>query len=140
VESGLSVKGTGFTRRDMLRVEHYGKGAPPDFEAYRGSSRVPAVTGAFISANRGWFEKLGGFSEEYVFGHYEDADLCLKSWQAGVPVWRHEIPMWHLEGKGSVRRATHEGGSMINRWHFTSTWLDVVVADFHGPTPSRIPL
>ena len=140
IDSGLSVKGTGFTRRDMLRVEHYGKGAPPDFEVYRGSSRVPAVTGAFISANRGWFEKLGGFSEEYVFGHYEDADLCLKSWQAGVPVWRHEIPMWHLEGKGSVRRATHEGGSMINRWHFTSTWLDVVVADFHGPTPSRIPL
>jgi len=138
IDSGLSVKTSGFTRRDMLRVEHYGKGAPPDFAAYKGSSRVPAVTGAFISANRGWFERLGGFSEEYVFGHYEDADLCLKSWQAGLPVWRHEVPMWHFEGKGSVRRATHEGGSMINRWHFTSTWIDVILADFNGPTPSRI--
>jgi len=138
IDSGLSVKPSGFIHQDLLRVEHYGKGAPPDLPAYQGSGRVPAVTGAFISADRGWFERLGGFSEEYVFGHYEDADLCLKSWQAGQPVWRHDIPMWHLEGKGSVRRAPHEGGSIVNRWHFTSTWLDVVAADFCGPAPARI--
>ena len=62
---------------------------------------VPAVTGAFMSVDRGWFEKLGGFTEDYVFGHYEDADLCLKSIQAGAVPWIHDIRLWHLEGQGS---------------------------------------
>jgi GT2 family glycosyltransferase len=138
IDSGLSIKQSGFTSQDLLRVEHYGKGAPPDMARYLTSDPVPAVTGAFMSADRGWFEKLGGFSQEYVFGHYEDADLCLKSWDAGQPVWRHDLPMWHLEGKGSVRRAAHEGGSMINRWYFTNSWLGLVQAEFSGPAPLRI--
>jgi len=135
---GLSVKPDGIREQTMLRVEHYGKGAPPDTMAYRRSRAVPAVTGAFMSTDRAWFEKLGGFSEEYVFGHYEDADLCLKSWREGGAVWLHNLPFWHLEGKGSTRRATHEGGSLINRWHFTRTWLADVQGDFGGPTPARL--
>jgi GT2 family glycosyltransferase len=101
---------------------------------------VTAVTGAFISADRDWFEQLGGFSEEYVFGHYEDADLCLKSWREGGEVWIHNLPLWHLEGKGSTRKPAHEGGSTINRWHFTKTWLDTVQNGFGGSAPALKPL
>ena len=36
-----------------------------------------------------------------MFGHYEDADLCLKSLHAGAPAWLHDQRMWHLEGKGA---------------------------------------
>ncbi len=137
-DRGLSVKPTGIIAEDMLRVEHYGKGAPPNTAIYHTSRRVPAVTGAFISADRAWFERLGGFSEEYVFGHYEDADLCMKSWREGGEVWLHDLPLWHLEGKGSVRRSAHEGGSMINRWHFTRTWLPTMLAEFDGADPARL--
>ena len=137
-DTGLSVRQDGIVQQELLRVEHYGKGAPPDMAIYRKSRPVPAVTGAFISADRGWFERLGGFSEEYVFGHYEDADLCLKSWREGGEVWLHNVPMWHLEGKGSSRRAAHEGGSMINRWHFTQTWLQTVRNEFDGPLAARL--
>ena len=57
-----------------------------------------------------------------MFGHYEDADLCLRSLQEGVPAWLQDVRFWHLEGKGSVRRPPHEGGSLVNRWLFTRRW------------------
>ena len=119
VDRGLSVKPTEIEAKPLLRVEHYGKGAPAWSDRYAASRPVPAITGAFVSVERSWFERLGGFTEDYVFGHYEDADLCLKSLDAGVPAWLQDIRFWHLEGKGSVRRPVHEGGSIVNRWHFT---------------------
>ena len=127
----------GTTRRGVVRVEHYGKGAPPWATQYVASRPVPAVTGAFMSIDRAWFEKLGGFTEDYVFGHYEDADLCLKSLLAGTPAWLHDIGMWHLEGKGSRRLPQHEGGSLLNRWHFSRTWLPKIVPDVVGRTPQH---
>ncbi len=137
-DTGLSVRGDQVQHRRMIRVEHYGKGAPAAETRFVASRPVPAITGAFISADRGWFESLGGFSLEYVFGHYEDADLCLKSLSAGRPVWMHDVPFWHFEGKGSTRRLVHEGGSQINRWHFTRTWGDLVHAELLGRAPKRI--
>ncbi len=138
IDRGLSIKPDGIISQDLLRVEHYGKGSPPNSMRYRGSRAVPAVTGAFISADRDWFEKLGGFSEEYVFGHYEDADICLKSFAAGKPSWLHDLPLWHMESKGSVRKRAHEGGTSVNRWHFTRTWIDQVRRDMLGRTPDAL--
>lgn len=131
----VASKGGEFLRRSMVRVEHYGKGAPPDHAALLLSRPVPAVTGAFISAERSWYEHLGGFTEDFVFGHYEDADLCLKSLVAGTPAWLHPIRMWHLEGKGSTRRPPHEGGSAVNRWLFSERWGSLVAQSIEGPNP-----
>ncbi|MDE8346531.1 MAG: hypothetical protein POH28_10220 [Acidocella sp.] len=121
----------------ILRVEHYGKGAPPDTPSFLRPRPVPAVSGAFISASRVLFERLGGFSQEYIFGHYEDADLCLKSIMAGHPPWLHNLPLWHLEGKGSHRHAAHEGASVVNRWLFTKIWAEPLVHTLLGPTPAH---
>jgi GT2 family glycosyltransferase len=134
-DTGISIRSGTIERYDMIRVEHYAKGAPPDTKAFLISRKVPAVTGAFISVERAWFEQLGGFSLEYVFGHYEDADLCLKSLAAGKPVWVHPVPFWHLEGKGSTRRHVHEGGSTVNRWHFTQQWKEFIMENLAGRAP-----
>ena len=132
VDQGLSFS-EGVPRvLPMVRVEHYGKGAPPESARYLRPRPVPAVGGAFISCSRLWFETLDGFTEDYVFGHYEDADLCLKSLERGTPAWLHDIRMWHLEGKGSIRMAPHEGGSMINRWLFSQRWGELI-----GESPAR---
>jgi GT2 family glycosyltransferase len=133
-------KAPGFSRGGrqdtaILRVEHYGKGAAPDTPEFLCARIVPAVTGAFISVARGWFETLEGFSEAYIFGHYEDADLCLKSLEAGRPAWLHDAKLWHLEGKGSSRQPQHEGGAAVNRWLFTNTWLDTVRDGLTGASP-----
>jgi GT2 family glycosyltransferase len=124
-------------RRRLARVEHYGKGAPPDATTYTRARPVPAVTGAFMSSDRAWYEKLGGFTEDYIFGHYEDADLCLKSLAQGRPVWLQDLRLWHLEGKGSTRRAHHEGGSLVNRWLFTRQWLAAIGNGLCGPAPTH---
>jgi hypothetical protein len=84
---------------------------------------------------RAWFEKLGGFTEDYVFGHYEDADLCLKSLQAGEPAWVHDLRMWHLEGKGSHKMPQHVGGSLLNRWLFSRRWETTIVPEIVGRMP-----
>jgi len=137
-ETGIRPDTEGVTRRTILRVEHYGKGAPDWASQFVASRPVPAVTGAFMSIDRAWFESLGGFTEDYVFGHYEDADLCLKSLEAGTPVWLHDIPMWHMEGKGSRRLPAHEGGSLLNRWLFTRKWERVVIPELLGQKPRRL--
>ncbi|MEB3065629.1 glycosyltransferase family protein [[Mycobacterium] zoologicum] len=123
------------TRCEMLRVEHYGKGAPPRANPFLASRPVPAVSGAFMAFEREWFESLGGFSPEYIYGHYEDADLCLKSFNAGKPAWLHYLPFVHFEGKGSAHRPAFEGGRLVNRWHFTKSWGEIVNKSLHGPAP-----
>jgi GT2 family glycosyltransferase len=95
------------------------------------------VTGAFISVDRPWFEHLGGFNEEYVLGHYEDADLCLTSLQAGVPAWLHDLRFWHLEGKGSTHERAHEGAALVNRWLFTARWREALDGGLLGPHPAH---
>jgi GT2 family glycosyltransferase len=135
LDRGLVINDREIATTELIRVEHYGKGAPSWSELYTRSRPVQAVTGAFISANREWFEKLNGFSIDFIFGHYEDADLCLKSLSCGVPVWIHDIRMWHLEGKGSSRRLVHEGGSYVNRGLFSDKWKDYLSKDLIGSNP-----
>lgn len=133
----LSIDQTALTGRRLARVEHYGKGTPDWSDRYTRPRPVPAVTGAFISAQRGWYEKIGGFTEDFVFGHYEDADLCLKSLSAGVAPWIHDIRLWHLEGKGSTRLPVHEGGSCVNRAIFSDRWNATIADGLEGPEPTH---
>jgi len=140
IDPGLSIRPDRIYEMPMIRTEHYGKGAPPGTKSFATPRPVPAITGAFISTDRAWFETLGGFTEDFLYGHYEDADLCLKSLTRGRPPWMQDLPLWHLEGKGSARRESHEGGSLVNRWLFTRQWGAVIAAELRGPTPTSAAL
>jgi GT2 family glycosyltransferase len=136
IDEGISVKPDSISTRRIIRTEHYAKGAPawsPQFVCPR---KVSAITGAFISIDRAWFERLGGFNEEFLFGHYEDADLSLRSLACGQPVWMQDFPLWHMEGEGSIRLQEHEGGILVNRWLFTKRWGELIAKDLRGPNPS----
>jgi GT2 family glycosyltransferase len=137
MDPAVTMRDGHIDRRRLARVEHYGKGAPPGSNTYIRARPVPAITGAFMSSDREWYETLGGFTEDYIFGHYEDADLCLKSLAHGRPAWLHDIRLWHLEGKGSTRRPHHEGGSLVNRWLFTRTWFADIADGLCGPAPTH---
>ncbi len=138
IDSGLSMGALEARPCRMVRVEHYGKGAPADTEDLLQSRMVPAVTGAFISCDRDWFDTLGGFTQDYVFGHYEDADLCLKAWQRDAPSWLFDIRMWHLEGKGGVRYMIHEAAAAVNRWLFNTNWMEFIEDGRLGAAPARL--
>jgi len=136
IDAGISVRPDGIYARPMIRTEHYAKGAPAWSRQFVCPRPVPAITGAFIASDRGWFEKLGGFNEDFLFGHYEDADLSLKSLVRGRPVWIQDFPLWHMEGKGSTRRAAHEGGILVNRWLFSRQWGELIADELCGSDPS----
>ncbi|MBV8801223.1 MAG: glycosyltransferase family 2 protein, partial [Alphaproteobacteria bacterium] len=140
MEPGISLNQNELRSRELVRVEHYGKGAPPTARRFCGSARVPAVSGAFISMDRGLFERLNGFSDEVIYGHYEDADLCLRAMKTGAAAWVHDVPMWHLEGKGSTRLPHHDGASLVNRWSFAQRWGTLLRSGWLGPEPAAFAL
>jgi GT2 family glycosyltransferase len=138
VDVELAFRNQQATRCELIRVEHYGKGAPPNTRTFLGSRPVPAVSGAFMSIEREWFESLGGFAPEYMFGQFEDVDLCFKSFVAGKPVWLHDLPFVHFEGKGSTHGPVQISGRMVNRWHFTNVWGELVKTSFNGPVSEAL--
>jgi len=138
VDGGFVIRDGKMTRRDILRIEHYGKGLSAQGGTYQRSRPVPAVTGALLAVDRAWFEKLSGFSQNYIFGHYEDVDFCLRSLQAGQPAWMHDLPFWHLESKGSTAARAQLGARVVNRWLLTSSWAEFVKEGLSGQRPSRL--
>jgi GT2 family glycosyltransferase len=120
------------TETILLRPEHYGRGAPPGTAVFLRPRPVPAIASAFMSINRLWFEKLGGFSTDYVLGGYEDVDFCLTSLAQGKPAWIQAPKLWHLEAAAKPQAA-----ATINRWLFTKTWGDIVQQDLLGRSPKN---
>jgi GT2 family glycosyltransferase len=137
MHSGMYVTADTFVRRNslnrlgegnatapvtrLLRIEHYDKGVPFDADKWTSSKKVPAITGAVMLFEKPRFEKLGGFSTRYIYGHYEDADLSLR-WghSAGAVAVHPHIRLVHLEGQGSrARGEEYRGASIVNR-HFFS--------------------
>ncbi len=111
----------------ILRVDHYLKGAPPEMlEKLTKHVPVEAITGALMIIRKEYFQMLGGFSEEFMFGHYEDADLCLRVWQDGGEVLLDpKVRLYHFEGHGSGNSGAHMKVSQhINRLKFTKKWLN----------------
>jgi GT2 family glycosyltransferase len=109
-------------RRGLLRVEHFDKGVPFEEQRWQKAQVVPAITGAVMAFKSQLFEKLGGFSTRYIYGHYEDADLSLRWSQEVGPVAIHpHIRLVHLEGQGSTAKgAQYRGAAIANRYFFSS--------------------
>ena len=104
----------------LLRVEHDDKSVPFYAEDWCRPRPTPGVTGALMAFERNAFEQIGGFSSDFFFGHYEDADLCLRWGQAGARVEVDpRLRFVHLEGQGSKTRTPYfHGASLVNRHIF----------------------
>ena len=104
-------------------------GAVPLFNGFsvgRNQTRaeVIACSGSLMAMSTPLFRHLGGFSEEIVYAHFEDFDLCLRARQEGfsVRVW-DDIKFYHAEGTGSVLPYHLSGTtSHINRLLFSLKW------------------
>ena len=76
------------------KAVHPGKGLCVE----RPSGPVPAVTAACMMVPTELYRRLGGLSEDYVVGDFEDSDLCLKLHQDKKTVWYcAEATLYHLE-------------------------------------------
>lgn len=93
-------------------------------------AEVIACSGSLMAISAPLFGHLGGFSEEIVYAHFEDFDLCLRARQEGMPVrvWK-DIRFYHAEGTGSVAPYHLSGTtSHINRLLFSLKWRRVLEA------------
>jgi len=98
--------GAEFYKKPENRDQHFAGRALRQGRAAGNAAVRAAAAGAggkpapLFSVARNWFEKLAGFNQDYVFGHYEDADLCLKSIAAGRLPWLHDVRFVAFGGQG----------------------------------------
>jgi GT2 family glycosyltransferase/glycosyltransferase involved in cell wall biosynthesis len=86
--------------------DHRYRFKPQDWGPAGVASSVLAVTGACMYIKREALARTGGFDEAYPMA-YEDVDLCLRVWQAGMRVLYFPIAsLFHHE---SVTRGTDVG-------------------------------
>jgi len=98
-------------RRGRWINRHFFKGLPRRFPPAEVPRPVPGLTGACLMVRHGLFESVGGFSEDYIIGDYEDSDLCLKLHAAGS-VLRYEpaAELYHLERRSIERHPGYTRG------------------------------
>ena len=97
----------------LYLVEHPGKGLPPESVLAGDVAIAPAATGALLMVGRELYRRVGGFDDRYVRGDFEDADLCLRIAELGLPTGIVREPgIYHLErqsirmmGEASFREA-----------------------------------
>lgn len=123
----------------LARVEHFDKGVPFEESRWREPRIVPAITGALMAFGRPYFEKLGGFSTRYIYGHYEDADLSLRWADAHGPVIVDPgLRLVHLEGQGSrARGEQYRGAAMTNRYLFSLRHADRMKREAEAASRAR---
>jgi GT2 family glycosyltransferase len=109
-----------------------GRGSSDGYQLYAVDSRdlyVSWVIGAAVFSHRRTFERLGGWDERF-FVYYEDHDLGLRAWAAGIPVvvtggvrWMHgwaretlgfKLRPWLLEGHGAVMFFSRYPGLLLS--------------------------
>ncbi|CAN5153607.1 N/A [soil metagenome] len=137
--------------------DHLHIGEPGDTLGYMGRAAVPqevsAVTGACLAIRKATYEALGGMDEVNLTVAFNDVDLCLRVWEAGLKViWTPYAKLLHHESasRGSdqdadkIDRARREVDWMQTRWrtaidgerHYNPNFtLDTATFDL-GPPPA----
>ncbi len=88
----------------------YGRGTDPMDPSYQFQRDVDYCSGAFLMVRRAVFDQLGGFDPLFAPAYYEDTDLCVRIWEAGLRVvYSPRIRIVHVESSsygadGSIKR------------------------------------
>jgi GT2 family glycosyltransferase len=111
--------------------QHFYKGMPRDYARACEERLVPAVTGACLVTPRSIFDSVGGFTEDYVVGDYEDSDLCLKITMTDRKIaYSPDVELYHLERKSMSLNTEYMRGIA---WQYncalhTERWGDLMTA------------
>ena len=123
-----------FFERDadgMWYNAHYCKGMPRYWPAAQRRRRVPGVTGAAMLVRRSLFEAVGGLSEDYIIGDFEDSDLCLRLREAGAGIaYVPEAELFHFERRSIRLHAGYSDtlASLYNRRLHHRRWNGAIAA------------
>lgn len=113
---------------DFWINDHPFKGQSP--LGLTGVREVDAVTAACAVIETSLYRELGGFSEDYIVGDFEDSDLCLRASLAGRRNYvALDVELYHLERQSQNRMgdATWRANlTLYNCWLHHSRWSDVI--------------
>jgi GT2 family glycosyltransferase len=91
-----------------------------------GLRKVDAVTAACALIDAGVYRELGGLSEDYIIGDFEDSDFCLRAAAAGRRSWvALDIELYHLERQSQSRIGDPQWRSnltLFNCWQHQQRW------------------
>ncbi|MCR4266989.1 glycosyltransferase family 2 protein [Nitratireductor sp. ZSWI3] len=126
-DGSLQHAGLYFARdhRGTWLNHHFYKGMPGHYGPAQEARDVPAVTGACLITRRDIFELVGGYTEDYVIGDYEDSDLCLKIRQIGFQIsYEPAASLYHFERRSIRRSDDYMRGvaSQYNAWLHGQRW------------------
>jgi O-antigen biosynthesis protein len=92
----------------------------------KGVREVDAVTAACALLETDLYRKLGGFSEDYVIGDFEDSDLCLRARMEGRRNYvTFDVELYHLERQSQNRVGDAQlrtNLTLYNCWVFNQRW------------------
>ena len=120
--------------------QHFHKGMPRDYAPACEERIVPAVTGACLVTSKSIFDSVGGFTEDYVVGDYEDSDLCLKITMTDRKIaYVPDIELYHLERRSMSLNAEYMRGIA---WQYncslhTERWRDLMIASMQAGRPRK---
>ncbi|MCA1440022.1 glycosyltransferase [Ensifer sp. IC4062] len=117
-------------RHGVWLNHHFHKGMPGDYAPAQVPRSVPGVTGACLVTRRDIYELVGGYTEDYVIGDYEDSDLCLKIRRCGYDIgYEPSACLYHFERRSIRRSQDYMRGvaSQYNSWLHTERWNDDIV-------------
>jgi O-antigen biosynthesis protein len=111
--------------------QHFHKGMPRDYAPACEERLVPAVTGACLVTPKAVFDAVGGFTEDYVIGDYEDSDLCLKITMTDRKIaYAPDVELYHLERRSMSLNSEYMRGIA---WQYncalhSERWGDLMTA------------
>jgi GT2 family glycosyltransferase len=132
---GRDVKGDWYNN-------HFYKGYPRDYAPATVERSVPGVTGAAMLVRSAVYERVGGFTTDYIIGDYEDSDLCLKIRARGHDIrYVPSVELHHLERRSIELHAgyTRTVACRYNRRLHQARWADAM-ADVMGETRPAAPV
>ena len=92
----------------------------------RGLRKADAVTAACVLVDAALYRELGGLSEDYIIGDFEDSDFCLRAAAAGRRNWISlDIELYHLERQSQVRIGDvhwRTNLTLYNCWQHNQRW------------------
>lgn len=118
--AGIDYRRDPITR--LWRNEHRFKGVHGSLPAVNLAQPVRAVTSACLLIHAELYRQLGGLSQQYVQGGFEDSDLCLRLLAEGLDTWYlPDVELYHLEGQ-SYGADARELSAKYNAWLHTQLW------------------
>jgi GT2 family glycosyltransferase len=113
---------------DMWINDHPLKGQSP--LGLDGIRKVDAVTAACAMIASGLFSAIGGFSEDYIIGDFEDSDLCLRLLADGRSNYiALDVELFHLERQSQNRVGDiswRTNLTLYNCWLHNSRWAELI--------------